>query len=56
MRLRIYYNEEGVPVPYGGVVESVDTKRGLKVLLDGFSCPCAPALHANAHHGAFTSP
>jgi hypothetical protein len=56
MRMRIYYNEEGVPVPYGGVVESVDTKRGLKVLLDGFSCPCAPALHANAHHGAFTSP
>jgi hypothetical protein len=44
MRLRIYYNEEGVPVPYGGVVESVDTKRGLKVLLDGFSCPMRARL------------
>ena len=44
MRLRIYYNEEGASVPYGGVVESVDAKRGLKVLVNGFSCPMRACL------------
>ena len=37
MRVRVYYNEEGVPVPYGGTVESLDVKRGLRVRLDGYS-------------------
>ena len=30
-RLRVYYNEGGTSVPYGGLVESFDMKRGLRV-------------------------
>ena len=36
-RIRVYYNEDGASVPYGGVVESLDVKRGLRVRLDGYS-------------------
>ena len=36
-RLRVYYNEEGSSVPYGGICESIDVKRGLRVRLDGYS-------------------
>ena len=37
MHIRVFYNEEGQSVPYGGVVESLDVKRGLRVRLDGYS-------------------
>ena len=36
-RVNVYYNEDGKSVPYGGVVESVDVKRGLRVRLDGYT-------------------
>lgn len=36
-RLRVYYNEDGASVPYGGVCESIDMKRGIRVKLDGYS-------------------
>ncbi|KAL1528118.1 hypothetical protein AB1Y20_009482 [Prymnesium parvum] len=35
--VRVYYAEEDGPVPYVGVVESVDAKQGLRVKLQGFA-------------------
>ena len=35
-RLVVFYEEDGVSVPYQGAVESVDAKRGIRVRLDGF--------------------
>ena len=35
--LNVYYNEDGASVPYAGICEAVDPKKGLKVRLDGYS-------------------
>ena len=36
VRLRVFYCEECASIPYEGVVEALDAKRGLRVHLDGY--------------------